>query len=329
MRWTQGIVSVLLEVANLEVRFDTPDGVVRAVNGLDFELASGETLGIVGESGSGKSQSVLALAGLLAVNGSASGSVRFDGQEILNLPAPEINRLRGRRIAMVFQDPMTSLNPYLTVGTQMSEVLRLHQKMSRRAVRERCVEMLEAVHIGEPLARLGRYPHELSGGMRQRVMIAMALLCKPDLLIADEPTTALDVTVQAQILALLRELQKRFGAAILLITHDLGVVAGNCDRVLVMYGGQVMEQAATDTLFHSPRHPYTRGLLASVPDPDAEQSGPLPSIPGSPPDLLNLPSGCPFEPRCRSRLAVCAVERPRLHRSGSGQASACHLESAT
>ncbi len=320
---------MLLQAQNLHVRFDTPDGPVHAVNGLDFSLQKGRTLGIVGESGSGKSQSVLAIMGLLADNGSAKGSVCLDGEEILNLPVSRLNRLRGRRMAMVFQDPMTSLNPYLSIGEQMSEVLRLHQGMGRAGAEQRCLEMLDAVHISDPATRLARYPHELSGGMRQRVMIAMALLCDPDLLIADEPTTALDVTVQAQILDLLTELQAQFGTAIILITHDLGVVAGSCHDVLVMYGGQVMEHGPVDAIFYTPRHPYTRSLLSSIPSSQGAAVGQLKVIPGNPPDLRLLPRGCPFFERCGQRFDICRLERPARHKVGAAHESACHLESAT
>jgi peptide/nickel transport system ATP-binding protein len=262
----------ILQVADLDVRFTTPDGPVHAVRKLNFEVSAGETLGIVGESGSGKSQSVLAVMNLLADNGSATGSTIFDGQEILNLPAAQMNKIRGARIAMIFQDPMTSLNPYLTIGRQMSEVLCMHQGNSRKAALEKCAAMLDAVHITEAERRLGMYPHELSGGMRQRVMIGSALLCRPSLLIADEPTTALDVTVQAQILALIRELRTEFDTSILLITHDLGVVAGNCDRVLVMQDGDVREYGDIDAIFYSPRHAYTKSLLAAVPRLDDHRS---------------------------------------------------------
>lgn len=262
----------ILQVADLDVRFATPDGPVRAVRKLNFDVSAGETLGIVGESGSGKSQTVLAVMNLLADNGSASGSIIFDGQEILNLPSAQMNRIRGERIAMIFQDPMTSLNPYLTIGRQMSEVLCMHQGSSRKAALKKCAAILDAVHITEAKRRLGMYPHELSGGMRQRVMIASALLCRPSLLIADEPTTALDVTVQAQILALIRELRAEFDTSILLITHDLGVVAGNCDRVLVMQSGDVREYGGVDAVFYSPRHAYTKALLAAVPRLDDARS---------------------------------------------------------
>jgi peptide/nickel transport system ATP-binding protein len=263
----------LLAVENLNVRFATPDGEVHAVRDLRFALEAGETLGIVGESGSGKTQSVMSLIGLLAANGRASGSARFEGRDLLTLPERELRRLRGRRIAMIFQDPMTALNPYLTVAAQMTQVVRAHERVSKTTARARCLEMLEAVAIPDAKARLDRYPHEFSGGMRQRVMIATSLLLKPQILIADEPTTALDVTVQAQILELLKELRARFGTAIVLITHDLGVVAGLADRVLVMHGGELKEQGSVRDVFYRPQHAYTRALLAAVPRLDA----PLPT----------------------------------------------------
>jgi oligopeptide/dipeptide ABC transporter ATP-binding protein len=259
----------LLEVQGLNVRFATPDGEVHAVKDLSFTLDKGETLGIVGESGSGKSQSMLSLIGLLAANGRASGSARFAGRDLLTLPAAEQRTIRGRKIAMIFQDPMTSLNPYLTIEAQMLEVVRAHERVSKAAARARCLEMLEAVAIPEAAARLKRYPHELSGGMRQRVMIAASLLLNPEVLVADEPTTALDVTVQAQILALLKDLKRRFDTAIVLITHDLGVVAGLADRVLVMHGGELKEQGAVRDVFYRPQHEYTRALLKAVPRLDA------------------------------------------------------------
>lgn len=255
----------LLRVENLKVDFRTADGIVHAVRGIDFEIGEGESLGIVGESGSGKSQTVMACFGLLDANGQASGSVRYLGEEILNAPPKRIRQILGDDVSFIFQDPMTSLNPHLRIGTQMGEVLRFHKGFSRKAAQARCIEMLEAVHIPNAAQRMRAYPHEFSGGMRQRVMIAMALLCEPRLLIADEPTTALDVTVQAEILDLLHELRERFSSALILITHDLGVVAGNCDRVLVMQQGAVREQASVDALFASPQHAYTQQLLASVP----------------------------------------------------------------
>ena len=262
----------LLDVRNLDVRFDTPDGEVHAVRDLSFELDQGETLGVVGESGSGKSQTVLSLIGLLADNGRASGTARFDGQDLFKRSPEALRRIRGRRISMIFQDPMTSLNPYLTIAEQMVQVVREHDKTTRRAARDRCLKMLEAVKIPDAGARLDCYPHELSGGMRQRVMIAASLLLDPEILVADEPTTALDVTVQAQILELMRDLNRRLGTAIILITHDLGVIAGLCERVLVMHGGEAKEQGSVRDVFYRPRHAYTKSLLKAVPRLDAERA---------------------------------------------------------
>ena len=304
-------MQTVLEVTNLGVQFSTLDGVVYAVNGMNYTLAQGETLGIVGESGSGKSQSVLALLGLLANNGRATGSARFHGRDLLALPEAELNAVRGNQIAMIFQDPMTSLNPYLTVERQMTEVLELHKGLTRKAARTRAIELLDAVKIPEAARRIDMYPHEFSGGMRQRVMIAMALLCEPEVLIADEPTTALDVTVQAQILALLRELQRDFGTAIIMITHDLGVVAGLCDQVMVLYGGRVMEQSKAHQIFHRPTHPYTQGLLHAVPRMDRDDEA-LIAIPGSPPNMVKPPKGCPFSERCTLADAECAERLPAL-----------------
>jgi len=294
----------LLEVRDLAVSFATNDGTVNAVNGVSFDLGHGDTLGIVGESGSGKSQLAFAVMGLLAGNGRAQGSVRFDGAEILNAPLKVLNPLRSNRMAMVFQDPMTSLNPYMRVADQMAEVLIHHKGMSRAEALADCVRMLDAVKIPDAKGRIRLYPHEFSGGMRQRVMIAMALLCQPDLLIADEPTTALDVTVQAQIMALLAALQRDFGMATILITHDLGVIAGFCRKVIVLYGGQVMEQSPVESLFASPSHPYTRGLLHAIPRVDQE-GGELASIPGTPPNMTGVRHGCPFAPRCAFATEEC------------------------
>jgi oligopeptide transport system ATP-binding protein len=312
----------LLEIDKLNVTFEGDDGPVHAVNDLSLSIDRGETLGIVGESGSGKSQTAFSIMGLLAPNGRTDGSVRFDGQEILGAKPKVLNKLRAERIAMIFQDPMTSLNPYMRIADQMTEVLTLHKGMSKRAALAESVRMLNAVKIPAAKERIRLFPHEFSGGMRQRVMIAMSLLCKPDLLIADEPTTALDVTVQAQIMDLLGDLQKDFGMATILITHDLGVVAGFCERVLVMYGGRVMEQGPTEPLFAQPTHPYTRGLLAAVPRVD-DQDATMKAIPGNPPNMAALPQGCPFRPRCIYAGEDCRV-MPPLAPFAEGRARACH-----
>ena len=313
---------MLLSVDDLRVTFETNDGPVNAVNGLSLRLPERGTLAIVGESGSGKSQTAFAIMGLLARNGRASGSVRLQGREVLNLPERDLNRVRAETAAMVFQDPMTSLNPYLRVGAQMAEVLTLHRGMSRRDAMRESAAMLDAVRIPDAAARLRQYPHEFSGGMRQRVMIAMALLCRPALLIADEPTTALDVTVQAQIMDLLAEIRDEFGTALLLITHDMGLVAQTCDDTIVMYGGRVMEEGPTATLFDRPTHPYTRGLLDAVPRLDGDDDD-LRTIPGDPPDMASLPAGCPFTPRCPLAMTVCAGVQPPLEPCGAAR-RACH-----
>jgi oligopeptide transport system ATP-binding protein len=301
----------LLDVENLAVTFRTADGPVNAVNGLSLSMDAGETLAIVGESGSGKSQTAFAIMGLLARNGFATGSVRLDGAELLGLSQSALNKVRALQIAMIFQDPMTSLNPYLKVGDQMAEVLTLHRGLSKRDAAKDCIAMLDAVRIPDAAGRMRMYPHEFSGGMRQRIMIAMALLCRPRLLIADEPTTALDVTVQAQIMELLAEVRHEFGMAMILITHDLGIVANTCARTMVMYGGRVMEQGATTDLFANPSHPYTLGLLRAVPRLDVDQDE-LETIPGDPPDMSHLPKGCPFSPRCAFVLDQCAEVQPAL-----------------
>lgn len=313
----------LLEVKDLQVEFATPDAAVRAVNGVSFALEAGATLGIVGESGSGKSQSVLAMLGLLAPNGRATGQALYRGDDPIGMSGRRLNRIRGNRLSMIFQDPMSSLNPYLTIERQMTEVLELHKNLTRREARKRAIAMLEAVRIPEAAHRIGQYPHELSGGMRQRVMIAMALLCEPEILFADEPTTALDVTVQAQILQLLRTLQHDFGTSIVLITHDLGVVAGLCDQVMVMYGGRVMEQCDAPTLFARPSHPYTIGLLRALPRLDHD-GGELVGIPGNPPNMAHPPAGCPFHERCADASDECAREAPELRRVGLHGMRACH-----
>ena len=318
----------LLSVRDLAVTFTTHQGTVRAVDRISFDLAPGETLGLVGESGSGKSVTCLAIMGLVPSPPGVVEAARlgFQGRDLLALAPEELRRLRGDDISMIFQDPMTSLNPLLTVGRQLTEVLETHRGTARREARRLAASGLGDVGIPNPEARLDVYPHELSGGMRQRVMIAMALLCEPALLFADEPTTALDVTIQAQILDLLRALQKKSGMAIVMITHDLGVVAGMSDRVQVMYAGSLVEKGETHALFRQPLHPYTRGLLSSVPiltgDPEAE----LYSIPGQPPDLTDLPPGCAFAPRCDRAQAGCYAEIPALgpvRGASSDRLSAC------
>ena len=307
----------LLEVRDLKVHFPLPKkslfgerSYVKAVDGVSFRVRKGTTFGIVGESGSGKSVTAYSVMQILAPTGKiVSGSVKFDGQELVGADEKLLRTVRGNRISIIFQDPMTSLNPTYTIGRQLMEAILLHTDRNRHQARERAVEMLKLVNVNEPEKRMKQYPFELSGGMRQRVMIAMALACEPDILIADEPTTALDVTIQAQILDLMRDLQKKMGMAIIMITHDLGVVAQMCDEVIVMYAGSICEQGTADEIFYNPRHEYTKGLMRSIPT--AENNGQrLEPITGTPIDLLNMPKGCPFAPRCEAAMKICLKEKP-------------------
>jgi oligopeptide transport system ATP-binding protein len=316
----------LLEARNLTVEFRSGGSVVRAVSGVDLDLSAGEVLAIVGESGSGKSQMLLSMLGLLASNARVSGSVRFKGEELLNAPEARVNEIRGNRIGIVFQDPMTSLNPYLTIGLQLTEPLRVHKRMDKATAATQAIETLKAVHINEPQRRMKQYPHELSGGMRQRVAIAMALICGPEILIADEPTTALDVTVQAQVLGLLREIRQRLGTAVILVTHDLGVIAELADRVNVMYAGRFVEKGSVDDIFYRCRHPYTEALERSIPQLTEERPARLAAIEGNPPNLSCLPPGCAFAPRCPYRLEHCQDSVPPLEIVGEGHSKACIYE---
>ena len=300
----------LLEVNNLRTSFFTDAGEVKAVDGVSFTLDHGKVLGIVGESGSGKSVTAYSIMQILAPTGKiVGGSVKLDGQELVGADEKVMRSVRGNRVSIIFQDPMTSLNPTYTVGHQLMEAILLHTKRNRREAKERALEMLRLVNVNEPEKRLKQYPYELSGGMRQRVMIAMALACEPDILIADEPTTALDVTIQAQILELMQDLQKRLGMAIIMITHDLGVVAQMCDEIVVMYAGSICEQGTADEIFYNPHHEYTKGLLRSIPT-AANNGKRLQPITGTPIDLLNMPKGCPFAPRCEAALKICLEQRP-------------------
>jgi oligopeptide transport system ATP-binding protein len=315
-----------LHIRGLSISYPSDQGPIQAVRDVDLDVAAGEFLGIVGESGSGKTQLLLSILGLSAPRAALSGSIRYHGQELLGLDSAALNRIRGNRISMVFQDPMTALNPYLRIGRQITEVLRVHRGASVPEAERRAVEMLESVNIPDAARRLRQYPHELSGGMRQRVMIAMALIAEPEILLADEPSTALDVTVQAQILSLFQELRARTGTAIVLVTHDLGVIAEVADRVAVMYAGRIMEQAGVHPLFAHPRHPYTEALQQSIPRIDAPRPAHLASIGGAPPNPAALPPGCAFAPRCIYRLAVCEAVTPPLVETTSGHWKACHHE---
>jgi peptide/nickel transport system ATP-binding protein len=318
----------LLEVVDLRTHFRTEDGIVRAVDGVSFSIERGQTLGIVGESGCGKSVTSLTLMGLNAKQSTiSSGRALWKGRDLLTMSRSELRRIRGNEIAMIFQDPMTSLNPVQTISHQFDEAIRLHQSTSRRAARQRTIELLEAVGIPHASRRADDYPHQFSGGMRQRVMIAMALVNEPDLLIADEPTTALDVTTQAQIIELMEKLQDEFGTAIIMITHDLGVVAEIADDIVVMYAGEIVESGSVRDVFKRPQHPYTWGLLGSLPRLDGEIVERLVQIPGQPPSLLRPPSGCRFHPRCPHALEICATEAPVLAPDAGDERHrlACHL----
>ncbi|MGC3969851.1 MAG: ABC transporter ATP-binding protein [Pirellulales bacterium] len=321
----------LLQVENLTVEFRTDDGAVRAVNDVSFHVEAGETLGVAGESGSGKSVTNLAMLRLIPMPPGriAAGRALFRGEDLLTVNTERLRKIRGRHVAMIFQDPMTSLNPLMTVADQLTEVTRLHLGHTYKQALDHAVTMLERVGIPAAARRVHDYPHQFSGGMRQRVMIAMALSCKPELLIADEPTTALDVTIQAQIMELIRELQEQEGTAVILITHDLGVMANSCRRVAVMYAGRIVEQAPVDALFHNPRHPYTLGLLNSRPRLDARGSNKLQPIAGQPPNLADLPEGCAFHPRCPFAIERCRTERPLLRPAPTGNQFACHVDVTT
>jgi peptide/nickel transport system ATP-binding protein len=317
----------LLEVRDLQVSFRTDDGLVRAVDGVSLTLMEGETLGIVGESGSGKSVTMMSVMRLITdQNAQFAGQVLYKGRDLMTLGQDQIRSIRGSGIGMIFQDPMTSLNPVYRVGWQIAEQIRAHDRVSARAARERAIELLTSVGIPKARERVDNYPHEFSGGMRQRVMIAMAVSCNPSVLIADEPTTALDVTIQAQILKLIKKLKEDFGTAVVLITHDMGVVADMADRIAVMYAGRIVEQGTQRDLFYDPQHPYTWGLLGSIARLDRPRPRRLAAIPGLPPSLLRLPAGCAFSSRCAHRFDACA-EKPELRdRLGNGHLDACHLD---
>jgi oligopeptide transport system ATP-binding protein len=321
----------VLEVKGLKTQFFTQDGVVKAVNGISYELNEGETLGIVGESGCGKSVSVMSLMKLIPIPPGriVGGEAKFEGRDLMKIGDDEMRSVRGNKIAMIFQDPMTSLNPVLTIGKQVSEALELHLGMSKSEGRQRTIELLEMVGIPSAADRVDDYPHQFSGGMRQRAMIAMGLSCNPQILIADEPTTALDVTIQAQIVELVKKLRDEIGMAIIWITHDLGVVAGLADRVAVMYAGFIVEEASVKDLYGDPRHPYTLGLLHSLPRLDEERGRRLASIEGLPPDLIALPEGCPFYARCNYRVDKCQTENPPLEPVAPNHKAACWVDVTT
>ena len=316
---------VLLEVNDLRTSFFTDAGEVKAVNGISFQLDRGKVLGIVGESGSGKSVTAYSIMQILASTGKiVGGSIKLDGEELVNAGEKKMRKVRGNKISIIFQDPMTSLNPTHTIGHQLTEAILLHTGRNKKQAKERAVEMLRLVNINEPEKRMKQYPHELSGGMRQRVVIAMALACEPDILIADEPTTALDVTIQAQILDLMTSLQKELGMAIIMITHDLGVVAQMCDEVIVMYAGSICEQGTADEIFYNPRHEYTKGLLRSIPTTNTFGQK-LKPITGTPIDLLNMPKGCPFAPRCDAAMKICIKQNAERMLINDDHAAACWM----
>jgi oligopeptide/dipeptide ABC transporter ATP-binding protein len=317
----------LLQVRNLETSFFTPEGEVRAIDGVSFEIGEGRTLGLVGESGCGKSVTSLSIMRLIPSPPGriVGGEILYRGRDLLKLGNEAMRKIRGNEISMIFQEPMTSLNPVFTVGNQIGEAIRLHQGLGKKQTREKTIEMLRLVKIADPESRVDAYPHQLSGGMRQRVMIAMALSCNPSLLIADEPTTALDVTIQAQILELMKELQQRIGMALLLITHDLGVVAEQADHVAIMYAGKIVERASAAVIFNSPFHPYTTGLLQSLPGTGKGRKKRLDAIPGVVPSPLALPSGCRFRDRCPKAQAMCAEAEPQLAAKEAGHMVACHF----
>lgn len=313
----------LLRVENLHTSFFTPAGEVKAVNGISFSLDSGKVLGIVGESGSGKSVSAYSVMQILSNPGQiVDGSIKFKGEELVGAPKETLEKIRGNKISIIFQDPMTSLNPVFTIGNQLREAIMLHTDRDKKQAHERAIEMLRLVGVNEPEKRINQYPHEFSGGMRQRVMIAMALACEPDILIADEPTTALDVTIQAQILDLMKDLQKQLGMSIIMITHDLGVVAEMCDEVIVMYAGEVCERGTADEIFYNPKHEYTKGLLKSIPSVNTNGQR-LEPIGGTPVDLLNMPDGCPFAPRCENAMKVCLCHKAKEMRINEDHISSC------
>jgi len=322
---SQIVEDVVLEVKDLRTHFFTDEGVVKAVDGISFSLRKGEVLGIVGESGSGKSVTNLSIMNLVQTPPGkiVGGEVLFHGEDILKYDSKQIRAIRGSKISMIFQDPMTSLNPFLRISTQMIETLRLHQGLSKKEARARAVEMLTLAGIPSAEERINNYPHQFSGGMCQRVMIAMGLSCNPEILIADEPTSALDVTIQAQILDLMKDLTQKFGAAVILITHSLGVVAGMCDTIYVMYAGRVVERGFTEDIFESPKHPYTRGLIKSVPRLDRHGTERLFSIPGQPPNVIDLPPCCPFFPRCSEAMDICKTRYPDEKDYGNGHRAAC------